>query len=127
MLTISLLDLPVEILHCICGHLDLLTILRSFRCVCRKLYAVIDTYNDYKLDITSMSMADFKLISHCVQPESIVSLIVCSQYRDTNQLDLLRSIFDIRQFTRLHSLTLLHTDSNDGQNFFEHICFFQVR
>jgi len=127
MATISLLDLPVELLYCICDHLDILIILRSLRCVCKRLYAVAGTYDRYKLNIASMSMSDLIFISHRILPESITSLIIYSKYTNTNQLEWFRSIFNIRRFTRLHSLTLLNIKDNDVQNFFEHICYFQVR
>jgi hypothetical protein len=127
MATISLLDLPVELLYGIFDHFDILIILRSLRFVCKKLYAVVATYDRYKLNIASMSMSDLIFISHRILPESIISLTVYSKYTNTNQLEWFQSIFNIRRFTRLHSLTLINIRDNDVQNFFKNICYFQVR
>lgn len=125
---ISLLDLPVEMLHCICDHLDILTILRSFRYVCKQVYNFIKTYNRYKLNIISMSISDLKFISHQIQSESIISLVISCQYKEPHPFDFFRCIFDMGQFTRLHSLILLDIKDydDDARYFFEHICFFQV-
>lgn len=127
MAMISLLDLPVELLYGIFDHFDILIILRSLRFVCKKLYAVVATYDRYKLNIASMSMSDLIFISHRILPESIISLTVYSKYTNTNQLEWFQSIFNIRRFTRLHSLTLINIRDNDVQNFFKNICYFQVR
>jgi hypothetical protein len=125
---ISLLDLPVEMLHCICDHLDILTILRSFCYVCKQVYNFIKTYNRYKLNIISMSISDLKFISHQIQSESIISLVISCQYKEPHPFDFFRCIFDMGQFTRLHSLILLDIKDydDDARYFFEHICFFQV-
>lgn len=124
--TISLLDLPVEILYYICDNLDTLHTLRSFRHVCKHLYAVINNYNRFKLNIESTSKAEMIFISHLIQPESITSLVFSSQYLNTEQLDLFRSIFNTCRLIRLHSLTLCRTKDSDIQYFFEHIRFFRV-
>jgi hypothetical protein len=133
MSTITLSSLPIEILYCICDHLDIQDILRSIRRVCRHLYAVSNTYNRYKLNMCSMTASDIKLISHRISPERIISLI-SNKYYDKNQIELPRSIsgtsgsiFDISKFTNLQSLTLVDVNDNDTQKFFEHISFCEVR
>jgi hypothetical protein len=126
MSTISLLDLPVEIVHYICDYLDILVIRRSFRYVCKQLYAIISTYDRYKLNITSMSVSELRSISHLIQPTSIISLILSNEYMSANKFELFRSNFDIRGFIRLHSLTLLYVEDTDTHNFTEYIRLFQV-
>ena len=127
MSTNSLPHLPVEILHIIFDRLDISTVLRSARYVCKHFYAVVDSYSRYKIDITSMSASDIKLLSRQIQPERISSLIVCDHYLNKTEYKMFCSIFDITQFTGLHSLTLLDIQDNDLQQFLELVRFKQVR
>ncbi len=133
MSTVTLVSLPVEILYLICDYLDIWDILRSFRRVCKQLYAVSHAYNRYKLDMCSMSASNIKLISHRIPPEHIISLI-SHKYYNKNHFELprsalgtFRSILDISQFTQLQSLTLIDVNDTDTQSFFEHIHLCQVR
>ena len=124
---ISLPDLPVEILHLICDCLDALTIVRSFRYVCKHLHAITDSYNRYTVDITSMSTSALTYLSTQIQPESIISLIFSTDYWSRDQSKLFRSIFDISRFTTLHSLALFDGPDYDRQNSFLLIPVAQVR
>lgn len=127
MSTISLLDLPVEILHLICDHLDTLIILRSIRYVCKRLYAVGNSYNRYKIDISSMPVSVLKYLSSQIRPENIISLTVSTDYWNRDQSTLFRSSFDICRFTQLHLLSLFDVTNNDFQYFFQLIHFSQVQ
>jgi len=49
----SLATLPIELIYCILDKLDILTILISFRNVCRRLNNIIDNYHRYKVSFIS--------------------------------------------------------------------------
>ena len=124
---ISLLDLPVEMLHLICDHLDVLTILRSLRYVCKHLHAVIDNYNRYTIDIRSTRISTFRYICAQIQSENIKSVIFSNDYRHMDRISLFFSIFDMSQFTRLHSLILTNVDESNRSKIFQLITSAQVQ
>lgn len=126
MSTIVLPDLPVEILHYICNYLDISTILRSLRYVCKRLYAIINTYDRYDLNIDSLSMFDIKLVSRHIQFEDIISLSISRLQANSDKLQILKSIFHARRFTRLNSLNIFNINDSDVQKFFDHIRLCQV-
>lgn len=123
----SLLDLPVEVLHLICDRLDILTIVHSVRYICKHLYAVIDSYNRYTIDITSVSTSALQYLSAQIRPESVNSLIFSTDYRNGDQHKLFCSLFDITRFTRLQSLALSDGAFNDRQKFSALLPLAQVR
>lgn len=47
----SFLTLPVELVHCILDKLDILTILISFRDVCKRFNDIMDKYHRYKVSL----------------------------------------------------------------------------
>ncbi|CAF1542235.1 unnamed protein product [Adineta ricciae] len=118
----SLLKLPVELLHRILDDVDTMTILRGLRCVCTKLYSVVNSFNRYKLDSTSLSSNDIKLIHQLIQPENIISLHLISDNRSaSNKIDLLHSRFNISQFTKLRSLALHSLVDNKLEKFLQNV------
>lgn len=124
----SLLNLPVEILHSICDRLDVLTIVGSFRYVCKYLYDVTDSYNRYTINITSISESALTSLSTRIRPESIISLTFSdADYLKRDQSIHFCSVFDISRLTTLHSLALYDGTDNDRQNVFSLILFGQVR
>ena len=76
MSSVSLLDVPPEILHRIFDHLDTPTLVRSLRCVCNRFYDIVNTYNRFDLDSTLLSKLQFECAIHVIRPVNIVSLIV---------------------------------------------------
>ncbi|CAF1394783.1 unnamed protein product [Adineta steineri] len=114
MSNVSLLDCPIEILHHIFDYLDTQTIFRSLRCVCNQLDATVKTYNRFQLNLTLTSQLHFDFILHFFRPENIISLVYsadCS--KQSNKIDFLLTNFDIRQCTRLNSLTQLDIDNTE--------------
>lgn len=71
----SLDTLPVEILNRILDHLNILSILLSFRSVCKRFNEISNSYNRYKLDVSS---TDIKRIVRLIQPNRIASIILRS-------------------------------------------------
>ena len=111
--TASLLTLPVEILHHIMDYVDTQTVFLSFSNVCTYFRAISNTYNRYRLNFTSISKPDFHRVCQLIQPTNILSLTLSDDNTTPGQIRLFLSLFNIDQFTRLHSLTLLGIDDND--------------
>jgi hypothetical protein len=109
----SLLILPVEIVHRVFDYCDAQTILLSVRCVCKRLNLIVDTYNRFELIFESKSSSSMKAISHLVQPENVVSLVVGETYQTRNLIKLFISLFDINRFTTIRSLTLYQIEDDN--------------
>ena len=107
----SLTTFPVELLYRILDQLDSSDILVSFRNVCKRFYTITNTYNRYRIKITSTSRkADIHRVCRLIQPENVVSCVVISTivsaHEITDRVSLFLSLIDIPQFTQLHSLDL---------------------
>ena len=111
--TVSLLNLPVEILHRIVDYLDVSTIFLSVSNVCVYLRAISTTYNRYQLNFTSISKSSFHQICHLIEPMNILSLTLSDDNTTPGQIRLFLSLFHMDQFTRLSSLALLGIDDRD--------------
>ncbi|CAF4670363.1 unnamed protein product [Rotaria sp. Silwood1] len=109
----SLLTLPVEILYHIIDYLDISTIFLSFSNVCTYCRVISNTYNRYQLDFRSISKTDFSHICLFILPENIVSLTLSDDNKTPGEIRLFFSLFNINQFTRLLSLTLLEINEDD--------------
>ncbi len=111
--TASLLTLPVEILYHIIDYLDTPVIILSLSNVCTYFRAISNTYNRYRLDFNSISKPDFHRICRLIEPENILSLTLSDDNKTPGQIRLFLSLFNIDQFTRLFSLTLLGVNNDD--------------
>jgi len=121
MSTSSLYTLPIELLHRIIDYVDTETIFFSFRNVCKYFYTIINSYNQYKLDFRSMTKPAFHWISHFIQPENVISLVISNEHKTPGQINLFLSLFDINTFTRLRSLTLIEIDNSDLIVYLKHV------
>jgi hypothetical protein len=52
----SFVTLPVELIHYILDNLDILTILISFRNVCKRFNDIVDNYHRYKVSFTEIEI-----------------------------------------------------------------------
>lgn len=111
--TASLLTLPVEILYHIIDYLDTPIIILSLSNVCTYFRAISNTYNRYRLDFNSISKPDFHRICRLIEPENILSLTLSDDNKTPGQIRLFLSLFNIDQFSRLLSLTLLGVNNDD--------------
>lgn len=102
--SMSLVTLPTEILNRILDHLDIHSILFSFRSVCKRFYEINNNYNRYELDVSSTNI---KPIARLIQPNRIASLILRS-----DKTELFSRCFDSQEFHQLVSLTLIEIDPN---------------
>jgi hypothetical protein len=108
-----LLRLPVEILHHILDYIDVLTITLSLADVCEYLRAIVRTYNRYELDFSSICKSNFDQVVRLIEPETVLSLILSDENRTPGQIRLFFSSFEMSQFTRLVSLSLLGIAEHD--------------
>ncbi|CAF3157002.1 unnamed protein product [Rotaria sp. Silwood2] len=120
MSTLSLDMLPIEILHHILDNLDIQTILFSFRYVCKRFDEIINSYNYYNFNFESISKTKFLRICRMVPFERVVSLTLSDKDITHGQIQLFISLFDINQFVRLRSLTLIRIEANDLKIFLDY-------
>ncbi|CAF1091836.1 unnamed protein product [Adineta ricciae] len=117
----SLLDLPVEILHRIFDYLRIKTIFCSLRCTCTQLYAAVQTYKNFELDLTaSTSAVQFEYISQLFHPECITGLVFSAENNQhSNRAKSFFANFAIYQFARLRSIELLDISIDDLNEFLQ--------
>jgi hypothetical protein len=101
----TLPDLPTEILYRIFAHCDSETIFLSVRYVCKRLYAITDTYDRLELNVDSNLRDASKLIYRLIDPSKISSLTVLGSTHSSYQNNSIISFIDMHQFTHLRSLT----------------------
>lgn len=99
-------SLSTELLHRIFDYCDIETIFLSVRYVCRRFYAVSNTYNRLALNVNSCAKADYELILRLIQPEHITSLKITAWSVGEWRIRDLVSQLDLQRFTRLRSLIL---------------------
>ena len=87
--------LPVEILHRILDNLDVSTVLLSLRMTCRRLKAVADNYDRYRLDFNNASRSNFRLLCRLVHPKNVISLILAPNEETMDQIKLFTSYFGV--------------------------------
>ncbi len=113
MITISMSyfdTLPVEIIHRIFDNLDIQTIFFSLRYVCRRFYSIVHSYRSYHFNFESISKSKFHLICRLIPFEHVVSLTLSDKDKTHGQIQLFLSLFDLNQFIRLRSLTLIQIE-----------------
>ncbi|CAF3608906.1 unnamed protein product, partial [Rotaria sp. Silwood1] len=111
MADVSLASLPPELLYHIFDNIDVQTIYLSLRRVCKKFYDCIDIYDRRTLNYDSSSQRNIDVISRFLRPETVLSLtIIASSNISQDSTTSFHQIFNIDQFTRLHSLTLDNVD-----------------
>ena len=119
----SLLDLPPELHHYIFSYLDIQTILCSVRRVCKELYTAAETYDKLRLNFFSISTSNSKSIANIVQTKNIISLVLVNKYQTelSKQMGLFFSLYQLNQFTRLQSMTLVEINDILLDKCLEHI------
>ena len=121
MSTAYLATLPVEILHRIFDYLDIQTILFSLRSVCTRFYSIANSYNSYNFNFESISKSNFYLICRIIPFEQVISLTLSNKDKTHGQIQLFLSLFNINQFIRLRSLTLIQIEDDDLKIFLDYI------
>jgi hypothetical protein len=105
--------LPIELVYRILDNLDGQIIILSLHHVSKQLDTMINAYlrqTGYELNFHHITKSDFIRICQRMQPENVTSLTFSDQYTTSSQISLFLKFCIIEQFTRLHSLTLLHVE-----------------
>ena len=121
MADVSLLTLPVELIHRILNNLDAYFIYFFVRKVCKRFYLIVNLYHQYDLNLDSISQSRLKIISRCIQSEKISSLGLKNMYNELEKTKLFLSLFDTSQLTRLQSITLCRADRRTDSEALQHL------
>lgn len=113
MSNVCLIVLPVELLYRIFDYLDVQIILRSIRGVCRKFYALVDSYNRYELNFHSMKESDILFISRVIRSDNVTSLILHNHNPYQTQYERFLTYSAIFYFARLHSLVIREMNADN--------------
>ncbi|CAM2724474.1 unnamed protein product [Rotaria socialis] len=113
--------LPVEIVHRIFDYLPTETIVSSIRYVCKRFYSIISGYNNYEVDFRYMARSDLCSMARIIDPKNIISVTLSDEIQTPGQIRLFLTHFQIDQFIRLRSLTLVKVNCKDIDQFQKHI------
>lgn len=103
----SLCTLPVEIIHYIFRYLDVNTIIRSFRSVCKRFYTIVKTYDQFNFNFDSSSKSDFLFFSNLIPLQNVEILVLSDKDETPGQIEYFLSFIRIKHFAGLRALTLL--------------------
>ncbi|CAF0901661.1 unnamed protein product [Adineta steineri] len=117
----SLLTLPTELVYYILNNLDTCFIIFSFRLVCKRFQAISEVYDQYELDLDSISEDCLKRVACIIQPEKIISLTVQNAWNQPSRIKEFFSIFEISRLTRLRSITLGNLDNGQDKSLLNHL------
>ena len=109
----SLSALPVELIHHLFKYLDIGTILFSFRYVCKQFYNIVETFDQYQVDMRLIAKSDFDRLCSILCPEKICSIILANDMHTPYQIPTFLSRFSFDQFVRLRSLYLIKIEENN--------------
>jgi len=111
---ISIFDrFPAEVFYRIFDHLSTREIFDIFYNLCQRLNAFVIGYNRYKLDFSSISRSDFDFYISIIRPRNIISLILSDDDQTPGQIGLFLSLFNIEEFRRVRSLSLLQIEERN--------------
>ena len=102
--------LPTEIVYKIFSYIDAVTIVRSLRCVCKRLYDSVNGYDQFDLNFQKISMNDFQFLCNYIKLNKITSLSLYDDEYTPGQMEYFLSLYRLRLFQRLRSLTLIEID-----------------
>ena len=111
--SLSLETLPVELIYHLFEYLDLYTILFSFRYVCKRFQTIVNSFDQYQLDLRSISKYDFNQLCQIISSKNISSIILTNDSRTPCQIRTFLSRFSFDEFSRLQSLYLIKIEENN--------------
>jgi hypothetical protein len=103
-------QLPVELFHILFQNCWALEILFIFSDITDYVNTILASYSVCRLNLKSIRKSYFDLICHRIRPEQVILLILSDQNDTPGQSELFLSYFQIEQFTRLRSLTLIEME-----------------
>ena len=102
--------LPTELIHYILTFLEPIVIVRTFRCVCKRFYGIVKSYDRFRLNLKSIEKNDFHFLCNFIRADQITSLVLSDDDDTPGQIEYFLSLFRIDRFAHLQTLTLIEID-----------------
>jgi len=113
-----LLDVfPVELIHHLLNYFSAYEIFYTFTNVSSYIDNVLLVYSNYCVNFKSVTKKEFEFVCQRIIPDQVISLTLSDNELTPGQVELFLSRFQINQFIRLRSLTLIDV----GPDFWEAI------
>ncbi|CAM4973223.1 unnamed protein product [Rotaria socialis] len=103
-------ELPIEILHILFSYFLAHEIFYSFLNINSYLDAAIVSYPNYQLNFQSISKYYFDLVCQHISPKRVIAITLSDDNDTCGQSDIFLSRFQIDQFVKLRSLTLIRIE-----------------
>ncbi|CAF3905808.1 unnamed protein product, partial [Rotaria magnacalcarata] len=103
-------ELPIEILHILFSYFLAHEIFYSFLNINSYLDAAIVSYPSYQLNFQSISKYYFDLVCQHISPKRVIAITLSDDNDTCGQSEIFLSRFQIDQFVKLRSLTLLRIE-----------------
>lgn len=120
-------NLPTELIHYILTFLEPIVIVRTFRCVCKRFYGVVKSYDRFRLNLKSIEKGDFHFLCNFIRADQIESLVLSDDDETPGQIEYFLSLFRIDRFTHLHTLTLIEIDDCHLNKFLKDVAKLSIR
>jgi hypothetical protein len=106
---------PVELVHHLLNYFSAHEIFYTFTHVSSYIDNVLNAYSSYRVNFESITKKEFDSVCQRIVPKQVISLTLSDDENTPGQIELFLSRFQINQFTRLCSLTLIDV----GPDFWE--------
>ncbi|CAF0936102.1 unnamed protein product [Adineta steineri] len=124
---------PVELIYQLLNYFSAHEIFHTFTNISSYIDNVLLDYSNYRLNFKSITKKEFDLVCQRITPSHVISLTLCDNENTPGQIELFLSRFQLNQFTRLCSLTLIDigpdywesivTNLNDLKNLRSFFCY----
>lgn len=108
---------PVELIHYLFNYFSTHEIFYTFTNVSAYIDDVLRSYSNYSINFKSISRKDFEIVCQRILPDQVISLTLSDDEETPGQVERFLSRFQINQFTRLRSLTIIDV----GADYWEEI------
>jgi hypothetical protein len=113
--------LAVELLHTLFDYFSASALLFTFYNINDYVNATLESYYAYQLDFKSISKSNFRRICRHIRPEQTISLTLSDGNDTPGQSEVFFARFQIKQFIRLRSLTLINIEFNSLESIFSNL------
>jgi hypothetical protein len=112
---------PIELLHILFNYFSTSELIFTFHNINDYVNTSLQSYSYYHLDLKSISKSYFRYICQYIRPEQVISLILSDGDDTPGQSQIFFSRFQIEQFIRLRSLTLIEIEFNSLELIFTNL------
>lgn len=103
---------PTEILHTVFEYFSASELFLSFYDLSQYVNGSLGSYSSYRFNCQSILKTQFRQICLHVRPEQVISLTLSDGDQTSGQTEVFFRQYQIEQFTRLRSLTLIDIEFN---------------